>query len=453
MTASAASLPRPIEGDELLRRLSPAEGWATLIAVAILPMAFAWSLDDAGWIPSLEGTTAYLPWLALLATLIGIGLAKAGLGRWRTDVVGSAIGGLFLPFLAGNIVLANQNPGLGLDGILARYEAAAQVALSVWGDLVVDGQPFTTEFAHYHMIFAGMVWAAGLLAANAAVGRRRPIDAVVVCGLLLLTNEAITAHEQLPILVVFSLAAMTLLIRTHVLEEQLTWIRRRIGDPSSVSSLYIRGGAMFVGVAVLGALVLTGTASSAPLQGVWADMPRHLADVARFVQRIAPGGGETRTPGDVLFGSSAVTNGLWAPDRNKTAFTAHVPANDSQLYKWRAGTYAHYNLFGWDWGTTHDINRSAKAPLLTGTGDDPLGDVARTPVRIVIDPQHYIDISAISPQTINWIDRDSTVLGVGEQNRFATVKVNGSGPYTIEALIPNLGDANRGLTENRLRAA
>lgn len=453
MTTRSLALPQTIDGDAIRRRLTPSEGWATLVAVAGLSLTVAWSIDDAGWIPTVEGGTGYLPWLALLATAIGIVLAKLGLGRVRTALMGSVIGGLLLPFIAGSVVLSSQNLGLGFGEIMARYGAAGTVAVRVWTDFVIKGQPFTTEFAHYHLVFGGIVWAAGLLAASAAVGRHRPIDAVVVTGLLLLTNEGVTAHEQLPILVVFSLAAMTLLIRTHVFEEQLTWARRRIGDPGSVSGLYLRGGATFVGVAVIGALLLTGTASSAPLQGLWTDLPQKLADVSRFIQRIAPEGGESRPSGLVGFGPSAVTTGLFAPNPNQIAFTARLPSNDRRQYKWRAGTFATYTLYGWNWGTTHGIDRAERTDLLTGTGDDPRLDVSRTAVRIQIDPQGYIGASVVSPQTVNQVDRPSKVLGVGEQDRFTTVEISGGGPYTIEALVPNLGDAANGITENRLRAA
>ena len=453
MTAPSIAIPRGFDLEGLAKRLTPAEGWTTLVATAVLAMCFGWSLDDAGWIPTLEGTTAYLPWVALLATTVGIVLAKLHVGRIRTDLVGSVIGGLFLPFIAGSVILSPRNPSLSPEDIAARYRAAADVAAKVWTDLVVNGQPFTTQFGHYHMVFAGLVWAAGLLAANATVGRRRPLDAVVVCGLLLLTNEAITAHEQLPILVFFSLAAMTLLIRTHVFEEQLTWARRRIGDPIAVGNLYLRGGAMFIGVAVLGALLLTGTASSAPLQGIWNDLPQHMSDLVRIVQRLGPGGGNSRPTGFSAFGSNVVTNGLWSPDTEHVAFTAQLPSNDTREYKWRAGAFANYTLYGWEWGTTHQLGRAAQAGLLTGTGDDPTLDISRTELRIQITPEAFIDSAALSPQAINWVDKPATLLGVGEQNRFTTVQLAGLGPYTVDALVPNLGDAQHGLTENRLRAA
>jgi transglutaminase-like putative cysteine protease len=453
MATPSIALSRTFDGGAALRRLVPAEGWITLIAVAGLSVTFAWSLEDAGWIPAIQGSTDYLPLLAILGTAVGIVLVKAGFGRLRTDLLGSIVGGLVLPLIVGNVVLANSAPGLDLDGLLARYRAAAIVATNVWTDLVVNGQPFTTEFGHYHFFFGLLVYAAGLLAANAAVGRHRPLDAVVVTGLLLLTNEAITVREQLPFLVLFTLAALTLLIRTHVFEEQIVWARRRIGDSGSVSSLYLRGGAGFVGVAVLGALILTGSASSAPLQGIWAGMPQRLADLGRVIQELAPGGGASRPVGVVGFGPNAVTTGLWSPNKDQIAFTAHLPPSDTRTYHWRAGTYATYTNFGWSWGDTHELPRAADAHILAGTGDDPQLDVKRTAVQITIDPQAYIDAAALSPATIDTVNRPSTLVGVGDQDRFTSDTLSGNGPYSIQALVANLGDATSGLTENRLRAA
>ena len=139
MTAPALSIPRSFDGEALLKRLTPAEGWATLVAVAALSMSFAWSLDDAGWIPSLQGSTGYLSWLALLATVVGIVLAKLGVGRLRTDILGSIAGGLFLPFVVGSIVLANHNPDLSFEAIIAficpsmpLWPSSSSFSVMVW---------------------------------------------------------------------------------------------------------------------------------------------------------------------------------------------------------------------------------------------------------------------------------------------------------------------------------
>jgi transglutaminase-like putative cysteine protease len=453
MTAAAVPAGQAFEEPTGAARLRPVEGWSTVAALALLGLTFGWSLDDAGWVPFQEGSTAYLPWLGVASALLGVGLAKLGWGRLRVDVVGAIVGGLLMPLIAGNIVLGSAPvPGGPLDAILARYQASGQVAIKVWNDLVVAGQPFTSQYGHYHMVFGALVWAAGLSAASSVIVRRRPLDAIVVLGLLLLTNMALTAHDQLAILVAFSIGALTLLIRSHLLDEQLTWVRRRIGDPGSVTTLYVPGGATFVVAAVLGSLVLTNLASSAPLQGVWTDMPQRLNAISQLVQRFAPGGGDTRGIGPVGFGPNAVTNGLWAPDVSRIAFVAHL-SPDAPSVKWKAGDYAVYNLYGWDWGTTHTINRSAQAPLLAGTRDDPALGVDTTPLQITVDPQAYVDASVLSPATINRLDRASTVVAVGEENALTTVQISGGGSYSLEALIPNVGDTATGLTEARLRAA
>lgn len=455
MTASSATLDRFVDDESPWRRLRPAEGWLTIVAVTALPFAIGWSIDDARWLLGAAGSTGYLPYLAVASALLGVGLAKLGLGRFRAYFVGSIVGGLVIPFVAGNLVLGASVPlGLEPGSILERYRAIAEVVRQVWIDLVVNGQPFTAESGHYHLVFGAIVWAAGLLAATAAIGRRRPLDAVVVTGLLLLTDEVLTAREQLPILVFFSVAALILLVRSHVFEEQITWLRRRIGDPASVSSLYARSGVAFVGLAVAGALLLTGTASSAPLQGAWADLPQRLADVSQWLQKFAPNGGDVRRAGVVGFTSSATTNGLFAPDASQVAFVALLSPGDPRVYRWRAGTYAQYTNFGWNWGETHEIRQQAGSPLLSGTGDDPALGVSTTLVQFTIDPAAFGDATAVSPATIDTVDRSASLVGLGDRTRFTTVTFGGgSGPYTVQAQIPNVGDASNGITENRLRAA
>ncbi len=366
-------------------------------------------------------------------------------------LVGAVLAGLVLPLVAGALVLGADGQRVDLGNPVAIYRAAGNVAYGVWADLVRDGRPFTSQFGHYHIVFGALVWAAGMLAGGAVFARRRPLDAVVVVGLLLLANMAITSHEQLQYLVVFSVAALVLLVRTHTFDEQVTWVRRRIGDPQAVSALYLRGGGSFVAIAVIAALFLTATASSAPLQGLWSDLPQRLAGLSEWIQRFAPTGGNPRGLGAVGFGPSATTQGLWQPT-NAVAFTAQVPPNEQARFKWRAGTYAIYDgIARWDWGDTSSLRRDARAQVLAGTGDDPTVETGRREVRLKITPGVFVDTTVLSPQTLEWVDRPTIVRLAS--NRFASVDwTDGSGSYTVTALIPELGGPD-GLTKNRLRIA
>ena len=87
-----------------------------------------------------------------------------------------------------------------------------------------------------------------MFAGYAVFGHRRPLNAVVLIGVLLVLNMALTLNDQLVYLVLFSLAALFLLIRSHTFEEQADWLRRRIGDPAAISGLYLRGGTIFIAI-------------------------------------------------------------------------------------------------------------------------------------------------------------------------------------------------------------
>ena len=339
MTAGAIAAPaRPLGGPARRIPLRPAEGWLTLVSAAIMVMVLGGSLQDAAW--TRDATRPYatvLPWLALVGFGLGVFGAKVGWGRWRTHIVGALFGGLLLPLIAGGIVLG-PNAQVGWDpySLDLRLIAMLDSVRLVWQELVVEGRPLTSQYGHYHLVFGVLVWGAGMLAGFSVFGHRRPLDAVVVVGLAILANMALT-HDQLTLLVLFSASALLLLIRTHVFEEELTWARRRIGDPASVGQLYLRGGAAFVTAAILGSVLLTATASSAPLQGLWSDLPSHLQDISQFLQRIAPNGGDPRPLGIIDIGPSAVTRGLWQPS-DRVAFRAQLQPQEDRKVKWRLGT-------------------------------------------------------------------------------------------------------------------
>jgi transglutaminase-like putative cysteine protease len=456
--AARAAPPTPAEilGDALGRiPRQPAEGWITLLAAALMVIALGASLVDAGWTPSDAGNSGFLLYIGGVGLGFGFIAAKLGWGRWRTHIVGALFAGLLLPLIAGGLVLEAHGTPVGWDpfGLAARMDMAWNVVRRVWTDPAVLRLPFTAESAHYHMIFGALVWGAGLLAGYTIFGHRRPLDAVVVLGLAMLANMALTKHDQLYLLVLFSAAALLLLIRTHVFEEEITWTRRKIGDPSAVSRLYINGGAAFVTAAVLGSILLTATASSAPLQGLWRDLPRHLSGLSQFLQAIAPGAGEIRFPGAPTFGSEVRTSGVWNPS-NSIAFVAQLPPGEDATFKWRAGAYDNYFLYGWKRSTPAAATPAAAgAPLLLGTADAPT-TAGRREITLTIRPDAFRDQSIVGPNAIASVDRETVAETLGLDGWFSTVVSSQDiEPYTVTALIPVSGDVPGGLTEAQLRSA
>jgi hypothetical protein len=457
VSAGVVAAPSRAMGEGVRRiPLRPAEGWLTLLSTAIMAMVFAGSLQDAAWTPDSAGGNAnFLPWIALIGVAFGVFGAKIGWGRWRTHIVGALFAGLLLPLIVGGIILGPDH-AVGWDpySLDLRLLATLDVVQKVWTDLVVEGQPFTSQWGHYHLVFGVLVWGAGQLAGFTVFGHRRPLDAVVVLGLAMLASMVLTAHDQLTLLVLFSAASLLLLIRTHVFEEELTWARRRIGDPATVGQLYLRGGAAFVAAAVLGSVLLTMSASSAPLQGVWADLPQHLQDVSSWLQRFAPPGGDPRPLGIVGFGEDATTLGLWEP-LDKVAFRAQFqPGDDVRTFKWRAGTYAEYTGFGWRWGDPQTTASLAARDILPDGLGEPDKSVGRREVRFRIIPDGLRNPTIMGPNELQWVDRPTRETSVGAGRYFTTLEsTESSSAYNVSAMLPVFQDIQGGITEARLRAA
>jgi transglutaminase-like putative cysteine protease len=456
MSAGVVAAPtRPIGAGTRRIPLRPAEGWLTLLSIPIMAMVFGGSLQDAGWTPdSARGDANFLPWIALVGVAFGVFGAKIGWGRWRTHVVGALFAGLLLPLIVGGIILGpNANVGWDPYSLDLRLLATLDVMRHVWADLVVDGRPYTTQMAHYHLVFGALVWGAGQLAGFGVFGHRRPLDAVVVIGLAILANMALTTHDQLTLLVLFSAASLLLLIRTHVFEEELTWTRRKIGDPATVGQLYLRGGAAFVTAAVFGSILLTATASSAPLQGVWADLPQHLQDLSQWVQRFAPPGGDPRNLGIVGFGQSATTLGLWQP-LNAVAFRAQFGPGDDRQFKWRAGTYAEYTGFGWNWGQPQASTDVAARDILPDGLGEPNKAIGRREVKFRVMPDAFREPTIMGPNELQWVDRPTRDIGVGGGRYYVSVEsTESSNTYNVSAMVPVFQDVQGGITEARLRQA
>lgn len=427
-------------------RLAPQEGWPSLGLVGLLCVTLAWSLDDAQLVFGRAGLTDFLQWTSIGGVLAGFVGPKVGWGRWKTFLIGSVFAALVTPLIVGSVLLPESaSPG-------AWFEATAAAGVAAWNDLIVMGRLSTTQYGHHLLVFGLLVWASSMFASFAVFGHRRPLSGVVLIGALLIVNMSLTIRDQLPYLVLFSLAALFLLIRSHTFDEQSDWVRRRVGDPSAMSGMYLRGGTIFIGLAVLGSLLLTNVAASDPLAGVWTDASVRFVEWSRAIDRFLPKGGQG-VAFSPSFGSSATISGSWFTN-NDLALTVEVPVGEKDVPYWRAVTYDQLVLDGYTRGPdTSTISRGTDAPLLDETGDavDPKG---RRKVSFTITPATGGD-TLFAPQTPLTVSVPTQVTLVGEDGYFATLDRAGSStPYTVTSLVPVEGDTDvGGLTQNRLRVA
>jgi transglutaminase-like putative cysteine protease len=424
--------------------LAPAEGWLTVALVGVLCATMAASIDDVAPILAREDYTDMLVPMAIAGMFAGLIGVKVGWGRWLTYLMGAVFAALIVPLVVGDILR-------GEGATLPPYHETARSLVQAVIDLQVLKQQLTNEYGHFLLVLGLFVWATSMFAAYATFGARRPLNAIVIVGLALLVNMSLTARDQLMLLVIYSITSLFLLIRYHVLEEQAEWLRRRIGDPASISGVYLRGGTLFIVVAIGASLLLTNVASSDPLRGAWGGLSAGLVELSRSFQKYLPTGANSRTFGADFDPSGTRISGRWQPD-DSLEVTIQLAPDEKRVFYWRAVTYDEFALNGWRPSEGAAIAREPGAALLEGSPDAANLDVSR-PLTFSVTPARYAGRLVLSPLTPTLVDQRATVGLVGEGSFLGNIERDGSGPYTVTALIPIEGNEPGQLNQENLRAA
>ena len=429
---------------------APAEGWISLFLVAVLAVTVAWSLDDAALVLGQRDATDFLAWVSLGGVIAGFIGARARWNRPVAHLVGAAFAALIVPLIIGSILDPAGGPA-------QRYQATASSFVEAILDFAVRGLPVTRQTGHYLLVLGLLCWANGQFAASAVFRHGRPIGPIIVLGTVLVANMSATENEnQIWFLVLFSMAALFLLTRLHALDERATWIRRRIGDPATVGSLYLRGGTVFIVVAILGSLVLTSSAHSAPLAPFWDDARPALVEVSQWLQRIIPAAPGSRQLGVPSFGQQVTIGETWSTTNDPALEIFRTPGDNRHFY-WRATTYDQFTLFGWTATDTVRTDRPAGAGTLDGTDDAIPTSGKRTEESFRIVPQSGFLNVVFSPIDPLSVDQPTTITTSGPDGFFQALAIEPRVPYTVRASVevvtPGRADVPGGVTENRLRAA
>ena len=402
--------------------LRPAEGWTSVLLLVLMAALVGWAIDDARWVLGSQSLTNFLPWAGALGVLWGFVVAKAGRGRIVAHVGGAAVATAYLTLVIGDQLA----PGASVGGL---FQATANSVVEAWLDLVVRNRATTTEIGHFLLVLGIICWAAGQFAGYTAFAHRRPVPAVLLPGSILLANVVLTFRDQYLVLVVYSLAGLLFLVRFHVADEQRAWMRHRIGDVGDAVGLSLRAGLTFVLLAVFGALLLTQSASSAPLADAWPGLNERFTELAQQVVRYFPAGGPgTRITG-TQFSDSVTVTGAWVTDATPI-LSIQTPAGSPRT-KWRAVAYDRLIGNTWSWSQTAEVSIGASNGLLAGTRDAPLDGVAYVTADYQVSGLAAASI-VVSPGIPTTLDRTArvTLIQGGSDPAFGRVVPAGTGGVT-----------------------
>jgi len=435
MSAGSLAVGSPVARGPLWQRLlrTPAEGWSSLVLLGVMLLTVGLAIDDSRWAGNTPGggsQTSFIPAALLLAGLTGFVLARLRISTLPAHLVTSLVGAGFLLVAAANAI--SDAPSLA-----ARLQALGESAGTFFNDVFVLGAR-STETSAFLLAIGAIAWTTGYFAAWNLYRRGRATPAVVSTGLVILINLSITARVQYPLLVVLSVAAMLLLVRINLSHQQLGWRKRHIGDGSDVSGLFLRGGVLFVGLTLVGAVTLAATASSAPLANFWRNMDDQLVAISLEVNRLVGGvTGSTKQTGG-LFSSAETISGFWESD-NRVIFT-DLPSDGEGQY-WRGATYDTFDGRTWSQSDKQSLDVAAGQNLLAGSVDNlPNPPKGRTQVTVKVTSLDLAGGTVLAPDSPLKIDHATRVRTGGQGGPVLTIDFDGAispgDTYTVTSLVP-----------------
>ena len=429
------------------RRLSagPADGWLTLGLVMLLCLSLAWSLDDAVLVIGNGDLTDFLAWMAVGGVLSGFLGPAVGWRRWTSHLFGALFAVLTTFLVVGTILVVDA------DSLTALFQATSDAAVSAWNDLIVLDRPTTREHGHHLLVLGLLVWGSAMFASYAAFGHRRPLNAILLIGGFLVANMALSeGPTQLWYLVLYSLAALFLLIRFHTLDEQADWTRRRIGDPGALAGLYLRGGTVFIVGAVALSLALTTVAASAPLAPMWTDVAGRMIEWSQAIERFLPQGQFGRSVGPSFDGTAPI-RGSWSTNSG-LALTVQMSPDEVAAPYLVAVVYDTFDQTGWKVATVDGLQLATGANVLEGLAEEPDAATRRDLVVSISSNTARSEVfTPYAPDQFTMAVR-AEVIG-GPTGFLARLRQEAtSGTYRVTGSVP-AAEADGGPTANRLRAA
>src|SRR5438874_7945013 len=310
------------------RRLRFRGGWFALPIYVLLMSVYPLSLQQADWVVTQEQFT----WIVFAAIALAVIVGNGTLSTRRSMLVGG---------LVGTVAIVLTTAFASDIGPFRDRVIHLAVNVNNWITQVLAGEAATDPTA-FVLFLGATVWTAAYVGTYALSRSLRPWDAILFMGFCLVVNVSMALTNLIADLVVFSLSALVLLVRLHIVLLQERWTRNNIVPSGEMDWRLLRGGLTWTTVLVIMSLVTPRVGAADVLNSAWSTFESPYHSVEAEWQRFFAGvSGPSRLRG-VSF-SDSIRLGQ-APNLGDRVIMT-VDAGGGHF--WRAVTYDFYTGASW----------------------------------------------------------------------------------------------------------
>jgi transglutaminase-like putative cysteine protease len=367
--------------DWLRRYLRPREGWLSWALLLAMLLSLGWAVQRANWIPQDEFLVPVAFWGALIGALLGLTRLRVLLVLPLSALAGA---GVVLWTVGGEYFTS-----LGQAGRLFALRSEAVL----WTRSVIEGAS-PSQLSPYAIGMAALMWVTAFIAAYAIYRHHRVFDAILLVGVTLVANMSATYSRLFAFIVLFSVAALLLWLRTALVTREERWRLRSVSEHADVHASMLSSGITFILGSIALAWVLTTVAVAAPLTGAWSNLDGAWSELRNDFINIF--GGLTAPDSRITgfgFGSSFSVHGRWvSSDTEVMTVAAKSP------YYMRTITYDTYTGHGWASSASTERTVAAGDRIFPeATPERPLAKEGFATETVTIEIQNSVGRNVFTP--------------------------------------------------------
>ena len=320
------------------RKLGFRGGWAGLPIYAVMLLMYPASIAQAGWVD----LNTQFTYITLAGALLGTIVGNGRMSPRRSTLLGGIAGTLTVVIFT---IMASTGPSLHAKTVDLATHVNNWVTQIPAGESANDPTTFV-------LLLGATCWAGAYMGAFALARTHRPWDAVIFSGLCLTINVSLALTSLYFDLILFTLLALVLLTRLHIVNLMERWERNNIVPAGEMDWRILRGGLTWTLVLIMLAFFTPRVAAAdlvssafntfdAPYQRIQTEWQRFFAGVS----------GPSRLQG-VSF-SDAIRLGQAPNLGDRIVFYVDAPA----AHFWRAVTYDFYTGAGWRTTETDRVDK------------------------------------------------------------------------------------------------